>query len=278
MAAVCGSLSAFSKIYTSFQKPQARAERQRFHVSATSGIRHCRLTASSKSKFGFSGTTIAQDVLVDARAGRTTSLKASESQTGDVTVATEGNDNLSAEDTQDIQDIFRVVELLQRKRDMTFNELRLTVMIEDPREVERRRQLGIEDERGCSREDLADALLEVYEGKVPADRVVLHQLAEEFRNWPNLDQEEAAEARSKAASSPYAAVTKTGVDPKIAAQRARADQAWDAALETTEKVEEKSLSDVLPPWVGYGFLYTLSVIPIIIGVVVVVVLFLNSLQ
>jgi hypothetical protein len=36
-------------------------------------------------------------------------------------------------------------------------------MIEDPREVERRRQLGIEDERGCSKEDMAVALQEVFQ-------------------------------------------------------------------------------------------------------------------
>lgn len=41
-------------------------------------------------------------------------------------------------------------------------QVRLTIMIEDPREVERRRQLGIEDERGCSKEDMAVALQEVF--------------------------------------------------------------------------------------------------------------------
>lgn len=35
-------------------------------------------------------------------------------------------------------------------------------MIEDPREAERRKQLGVEDERGCSREDLGNALNEVH--------------------------------------------------------------------------------------------------------------------
>ena len=43
-------------------------------------------------------------------------------------------------------------------------------MIEDPRDVERRRQLGIEDDRGCSREDMANALVEVNSCFLP----VLH--------------------------------------------------------------------------------------------------------
>ena len=40
-------------------------------------------------------------------------------------------------------------------------QTRLAIMIEDPREVERRRQLGIEADIGCSREDLGEALAEV---------------------------------------------------------------------------------------------------------------------
>lgn len=40
-------------------------------------------------------------------------------------------------------------------------QVKLTIMIEDPREVERRKELGIEDDRGCSKEDMALALVEV---------------------------------------------------------------------------------------------------------------------
>jgi len=95
-------------------------------------------------------------------------------------------------------------------------------MIEDPREVERRRQLGIEDERGCSKEDMGIALQEVFnfpqvcnssvscttlaqhlskalmgfflfsffkvfEGRLPKDRLVLRELTKEMLNWPNLE-------------------------------------------------------------------------------------------
>ena len=109
-------------------------------------------------------------------------------------------------------------------------QVRLTIMIEDPREVERRRQLGIEDERGCSKEDMAVALQEVFkfsevctlnspvdcctlipyflmpiyasalivffvlfclfqifDGKVPEDKLVLRELNKEMLNWPNLE-------------------------------------------------------------------------------------------
>ncbi|KAL2650981.1 hypothetical protein R1flu_019109 [Riccia fluitans] len=195
-----------------------------------------------------------------------------------VALEEEEEQELSPEDEQDqrdVSEILRVIELLRKKRDMTFNEVRLTVMIEDPREVERRRQLGIEDDRGCSKEDMANALLEVYEGRLPQDRLVLRELAKEMLNWPNLEEEIAA-SRLPATSSPYAKVTDTGVDPRIAAERAKVD--WDTAADITPGEGKKDLGETLPPVVGYSFLYLVSFIPVIIGVAVVVILFLNSLQ
>jgi hypothetical protein len=177
------------------------------------------------------------------------------------------------EDQANIAEILRVVELLKKKRDMTFNEVRLTIMIEDPREVERRRQLGIEDERGCSKEDMGIALQEVFEGRVPEDRLVLRELTKEMLNWPNLE-DEISEVNPLA--SPYAKVTPTGVDPKVAAQRAKVD--WDAAAEIGPGEEPKDLSDMVPPVVGFSFLYLVSFIPVIIVVAVILILFFNSLQ
>lgn len=40
-------------------------------------------------------------------------------------------------------------------------------------------------------------------------------------------------------------MTPTGVDPRLAAQRARID--WDAATEFTAGEEQKDLSDMVPP-------------------------------
>jgi hypothetical protein len=40
-------------------------------------------------------------------------------------------------------------------------QVRLTIMIEDPREEERREELAVENERGCSRDDMAAALVDV---------------------------------------------------------------------------------------------------------------------
>lgn len=236
----------------------------------------------------------------------------------------------AAEDAEYVYQILRVLELLKEKRDMTFSEVRLTIMIEDPRETEQKRQLGVEDARGCTREDMAAALVDVYEGRIPKDRVVLRELANEMLNWPKLEIEvvnkrnpmlspyaqvtatgvdpKVAAQRAKVdldtmneipaeneknmgdslppvvtevvskrnpMQSPYAQATKTGVDPKVAAQRARVD--WDAATEIPTE-DEKDTDDSLPPAVGFSVLYLITGLPVIIGVAVVLVLFLNSLQ
>lgn len=192
-------------------------------------------------------------------------------------VATTTSDKLSAEEEEEdqahVSEIFRVLDLLKKKRDMSFAEVKLTIMIEDPREVQRRKELDIEDGRGCSREDLANALVEINEGRMPADRLVLRELAKEMTAWPNLEDEL---QELNPAASPYAKVTPTGVDPKLAAQRARVD--WDAAAEIQPGAEQKELTDMVPPAVGFSLLYVVSFIPIIIGVTVVLILFFNSLQ
>ncbi|GLJ39255.1 hypothetical protein SUGI_0800860 [Cryptomeria japonica] len=177
------------------------------------------------------------------------------------------------EDEEYIRQILRVVELLKEKRDMTFNEIRLTIMIEDPREAEQKRQLGIEDGRGCTREDMATTLMDVCEGRIPKDRVVLRELAKEMLNWPDLEAE--VDKKTNPMASPYARVTDIGVDPALAAQRAKVD--WDAATEIIPE-DEKDVAQSVPPAVGFSILYLISAIPVIIGVSVVLILFLNSLQ
>lgn len=59
-------------------------------------------------------------------------------------------------------------------------QVKLTIMIEDPREVERRKELGIEDDRGCSKEDMALALVEVctFVAKMSLTTICLHQSTE----------------------------------------------------------------------------------------------------
>ncbi|CAN6453772.1 unnamed protein product [Victoria cruziana] len=175
------------------------------------------------------------------------------------------------EDLDCVSQIKRVLELLKKNRDMSFGEVKLTIMIEDPREAERRQTLGLDDPDYVTRDELVAALEDVNEGRIPEDRVVLRKLAEEMIQWPNIEVEV---TNKKPRKSLYAKVTDTGVDPALAAKRLNID--WDTAAEI-ETDEDNDETDV-PPAVGYGVLYLVTGLPIIIGISVVLILFYNSLQ
>ncbi|GLU08581.1 hypothetical protein SLE2022_254870 [Rubroshorea leprosula] len=184
------------------------------------------------------------------------------------------NTQLEQADPQDLEylrQIQRVLEPLRKNRDMLFSEVKLIVMIEDPREVERRRLLGIEDPDTPTREDLVEALEQVNEGKVPENGLALRMLAEKMINWPNLGVEA---PKKKRATSLYVKATDTGIDPKEAAKRLNID--WDSAAE----IEEAEVNDEteVTPSVGYEVLYLVTAFPVIIGISVVLTLFYNSLQ
>ncbi|XP_047253836.1 ycf3-interacting protein 1, chloroplastic isoform X3 [Capsicum annuum] len=165
-------------------------------------------------------------------------------ENGISTVTQENDDDPDPESLEYVSQIKRALELLKRNRDMLFGEVKLTIMIEDPRDVERRRLLGIDDENAPTRDDLAACL------------------------------EEAEATKQNKSRSLYAKATDTGIDPIEAAKRLKID--WDSAAE----IEEAADSDEpdVPPALGYGALYLVSAFPVIIGISVVLILFYNSLQ
>ncbi|CAA7397658.1 unnamed protein product [Spirodela intermedia] len=164
-----------------------------------------------------------------------------------------------------------VLELLKKNRDMIFGEVKLTLMIEDPRELERKRLLGIDTDE-VTRDDLVSALVDVNEGRVPENRLALRLLAEEMLQWPNLEVEAPKKGSRK---SLYAKATDTGIDPKEAAKRLNID--WDSAADI-ESEDDDTEDAPVPPVVGYGALYLVTALPVIIGASVVLILFYNSLQ
>eukprot|EP00195_Chlamydomonas_chlamydogama_P008107 CAMPEP_0202901922 /NCGR_PEP_ID=MMETSP1392-20130828/15337_1 /ASSEMBLY_ACC=CAM_ASM_000868 /TAXON_ID=225041 /ORGANISM="Chlamydomonas chlamydogama, Strain SAG 11-48b" /LENGTH=268 /DNA_ID=CAMNT_0049588581 /DNA_START=39 /DNA_END=845 /DNA_ORIENTATION=+ len=184
-----------------------------------------------------------------------------------------GADVVSAEAAkQYCADIFEILRTLKRTRDMSVAEVRLVVSIEDPRARERRAN-DIEDERGVSRDEMAAALTEVAEGRIPKDRIALRCLHEEITNWPFLEvvraEEAAAAAKESVPVSDYAAALKDGdtiAKPYIMGNKAR------------EGDKPQGLADMLPDWVGYGALYGISFIPVLLVVGTVLILFYNSLK
>ena len=179
-----------------------------------------------------------------------------------------GESEVSEEDAKAYcREIVQVMKTLRQSRDMTVNEIKLTISIEDPRAREQR-MMGIEDSRGVSRDEMADALTEVSEGRVPQDRIALRELRNEMINWPFLEE----------GSEPNG-VEKLAPATTPAEDDARAD--WRQKGEVRPPVgrgpDEKE-GNVLTDLVGYGTLYGISVAPAIIAGTVVLVLFLSSLK
>ncbi|CAN1828581.1 Ycf3-interacting protein 1, chloroplastic [Linum perenne] len=163
------------------------------------------------------------------------------------------------QDLEYIGEIKRVLELLKKNRDMLFNEVKLTIMIEDPREEERKKLFGIDDPDAPTRDELADALELVNEGKVPKDRLALRMLADEMTNWPNLEVE--VSNKAKPTKSLYARVTNTGIDPKEAAKRLKLD--FDSAAEFEDTALDSDDTEV-PSVLGYGALYLVTGFPVLL--------------
>ncbi|OAY75327.1 Ycf3-interacting protein 1, chloroplastic, partial [Ananas comosus] len=153
------------------------------------------------------------------------------------------------------------------------SQVKLTIMIEDPRDIERKRLLGIEDPDEVTRDDLAVALEDINEGRIPENRNALRLLAKEMTEWPDLEVE-APKKKSRPNKSLYAKATDTGVDPKTAAKRLNVD--WDSAADIESDDEADDIE--VPPAVGYGALYLVTALPLVIGISVVLILFYNSLQ
>ncbi len=58
----------------------------------------------------------------------------------------------------------------------------------------------------------------------------------------------------------------------------RATQARPKMMGRDKNEAPQSFTDTLPDWVGYGFLYFVSVIPVLIAGSVIAILFFNSLR
>ena len=165
-----------------------------------------------------------------------------------------------------VDTVLDVLQTLKVKRDMTFNEVRLTLSIEDPSEKRRRQEMGIEDESGVSRDEIAAALYEIEQGLVPADGVVLEQLAREMVNWPDLDADsDAMPGEGAPMASDYAAST----PGSVRVPSGGLGMGGGGGANDTEG---------LPGPLGFIPLYLVSSLPVLIGVSVVGVLFWNSLS
>lgn len=169
---------------------------------------------------------------------------------------------------------------------MTVNEIRLTLAIESPLVREQRELLGVErGAGGVSRDDVAAALAAVAAGRVPRDRLALRELHREMGEWPFLKDGGGTSGKEGAGMSGSSLARRARYEETTAAKGEgnsasgwRQGQARPRLLGRDPSEEPQNLADRLPEWMGYGALYAISAIPVIIAGSVIAILFFNSLK
>ena len=167
------------------------------------------------------------------------------------------------------QEIKDWLKLLYVKREMSFNEVKLIIGIEDPRLADRRERFGIEDESGCSAEEKIQVLEDVDEGRVPTDIVACEFVLNELREWPGLDSDIELPERRETGPSRYEEIAMDAAGIKGRTRNPK--RMLDDYLEEDDKPEEKNLLGFLP-------LYAVSSAPIFITIFALGIMFVNSLQ
>jgi hypothetical protein len=165
------------------------------------------------------------------------------------------------------------LKLLYVKREMNFNEVRLTLAIEDPRLADRRERYGIEDESGVSADEKVAQLEMIDAGETPTDLLALEMLLEDFREWPGLEEDATSAARRAAGPSRYAEIANSaaGIRGTVRGQRPGGSGGADAFEE-----DESPEMDGNP--FGFLVLYGVSAVPIFITIAALSIMFVNSLQ
>ena len=162
-----------------------------------------------------------------------------------------------------VAEIKDYLKLLYVKREMNFNEVRLTLAIEDPRLADRRERYGIEDESGVSADEKVEALEAIDAGEIPTDALVVETLLQDFRDWPGLD----SEVRKERGPSRYAEIANQAAGIKTQIEEER------RAAYVEDDGDEKDGNPF-----GFLVLYGVSAVPIFITIAALSIMFVNSLQ
>ena len=162
------------------------------------------------------------------------------------------------------------LKLLYVKREMSFNEVKLIIGIEDPRLADRRERFGVEDESGCSAEEKIRVLECVDEGRTPTDIVACEFVLNELREWPGLDSDEVLPER-RGEPSKYEEIAMDAAGIKGGRTRNPKRMLDEYMEDDGEKKEEKNILGFLP-------LYAVSSAPIFITIFALGIMFVNSLQ
>ena len=118
--------------------------------------------------------------------------------------------------------------------------------------------------------------MDVSEGRKVGNRLALRELWREMSAWPGLlEEEETAAASMEPGLAPQ---QEEGYESPLGGELAKpaANPKIGRGEEDNLSGAQKGLADFLPDWMGYGVLYSFSIVPIIITVVAVAILWVNS--
>ena len=230
-------------------------------VARASSARILRATSIRAEVGVFTAPTRRRASIAFAADGEDASAPAPSSFDGFSTAPSDADAALIADMVTEIKDWLK---LLYVKREMSFNEVKLTIGIEDPRLAENREKYGIEDESGVSADEKVETLEMIERGEAPTDARAVATVLEEFRNWPGLDTE-LEQSNVDAGPSRYEEIAMRSAGIKTANPRRI------AAKEEEEEEKEGTIFGFLP-------LYLVSAVPIFITIFAVGIMFVNSLQ
>ena len=127
----------------------------------------------------------------------------------------------------------------------------------------------VQNESGVSRDEIAECLIDVAERRKVNNRIALRELRKELAAWPGLlkSSEDAGGDEAESDGDLQATsgdLAKPAANPQI------------GRGEEDESGLPKALADYLPDWMGYGVLYSLSIVPILITLGALAILWVNS--
>lgn len=240
----------------------SRAARVSARVARAPSARVVRRPASTRAEVGaFTPSPRRRASIARAADGEDASAPSPSSFDGFSTAPSDADAALIADMVTEIKDWLK---LLYVKREMSFNEVKLTIGIEDPRLTENRERYGIEDESGVSADEKVETLEMIERGETPTDARAVATVLDEFRNWPGLDKD----------------VDQSGVDAgpsryeEIAMRSAGIKTANPRRIRAKEEAEEEKEGTIF----GFLPLYLVSAVPIFITIFAVGIMFVNSLQ
>lgn len=132
---------------------------------------------------------------------------------------------------------------------------------------------------------MAAALVQAVRGDDVPNRLALREVARELASWPIYSAQEGTGATAGGTGAGAAAAAAPPGEegmarPAARPQIGRGDPDAGSALPSGEggprELVEEGLAKFLPDWAGYGVLYVLSVVPVVITLAAVAILWQNS--